>query len=317
MQENSFRKEAAAEPAAASTFISYQLFAQVYAAAAFAEDQLMVLDSHVVINWGLMGLSEPADVQAAFSRFLKCLRDWLSQRRLPIAYIFSHESSARAGLHTHLAVHIRPWSPLGVDEGQDVRPEFRRWVRAWARRDADRPTPRAVRVRGTAKETPWLHWLFFHYLMKGVDPDEVVRWPRGSPDGHRILLGDLVAIGPRDPGHVPLKPQAGWSQTLGPERRARGVHPYWIYQGPRVQAMRAEFRIDPFDRSRTRVVYRVDPTVPRGFRSLLDDQVLDVRKLYGAEFFERVTHQAAFPPVFKPPPPELVRIDGPGTFRDR
>ena len=83
--------------------------------------------------------------------------------------------------------------------------------------------PRAIRVRGPKKETPWLHWLTTSYLMKGYDRSAVVQSARNSPDGLEVLLGELIAWPWRDPGPVPLKQRVGASRSLGPDRRAIGV----------------------------------------------------------------------------------------------
>lgn len=125
-------------------------FASIYAAADFAAEFQMPMDTLVTISWSLLGVTSDSAVQAAFTSFTKCLRDRLTNRVSPIAYIYAHEVGAVVGLHSHLAVFVA---------GERNRLEFRHWVRGWADRFAGRYIPRAVRVTGPRIDTPWLHWL--------------------------------------------------------------------------------------------------------------------------------------------------------------
>ena len=109
---------------------------------------------------------------------------------------------ARIGLHTHLNLYVPGVPPddrpdlqkiYRPDVAPDYRGEFRAWARGWPERQVGRRTPRAIRVRGPKKETPWLHWLTTSYLMKGYDRSAVVQSARNSPDRLEVLLGDLIA----------------------------------------------------------------------------------------------------------------------------
>jgi hypothetical protein len=205
-------------PTKPSRFITESDFAGLYAAAEFAAFWGLTLDVHIAITWRLISPEQEADVQAALTGFFKCLRAWLDERRLPQAWIYSHETGRRQGAHTHLAIHI---------PGKDVRPGlrkvFRQWLRDWAKRQAGGPAARAVRVRddgGRTSET--LHWLFMSYLAKGFDREAVVLSARNAPCGVDVMLGDLIAFPWHDPGPVLTKARVGWSRSLGPDRRAVG-----------------------------------------------------------------------------------------------
>jgi len=216
----------------ASRGLTERDFAAVFSAAEFAETFALYFDTTVTISWRLMGPEVERDVPAYFVAFTKCLRDWLEQRCLPVAWIYAHECGATVDSHTHLCVFV-PGVPADSrpdlqklyrpDTAPDYRGEFRAWARGWPERQVGRRTPNAIRVRGPKKETPWLHWLTTSYLLKGYDCRALVQSARNSPDGRPIYLGDLIAWPWRDPGPVSLKQRVGVSRSLGPDRRALGV----------------------------------------------------------------------------------------------
>jgi hypothetical protein len=254
-----------------SRLISEAEFAAIYAAADFAAEFEMWMDTSVTISWSLLGVTGDDAVQVAFTGFTKCLRDWLIRRANPVAFVFAHELGPVVDLHSHVNVFVA---------GAHHREEFRHWVRDWSSRVVGRHVPRAVRVAGPRVEKPWLHWLRFGYLMKGYDRDCVVQSGRVSPDGQDILLGNLIPFAWTDPGKFSLKKRVGASRSLGPDRRSIGVPtgldyldadtPFQTWPGLREQVRARCRRIKPF-------------------RSKYEDGARDVRTLYGLEFVERVT----------------------------
>jgi hypothetical protein len=181
------------------------------------------------------------------------------------------------GLHTHLVLYL----PGDLYPGVHCmyRTEFRAWARGWAARQVGRRTPRAIRVRGPQKETPWLLWVTLSYLLKGYDPRIIVQSARNAPDRRAVFLGDLIAWPWQDSGLVHLKHRVGVSRSLGPERRAIGVPGSLDYLlKPRT------FRLT------TDSVPMNLVTQPRpAFRSTYEDGIRDVRRLYPRAFYERVT----------------------------
>ena len=213
---------ASASRPSASTFITEKEFAGHYAAAAFAARHQLYCETAVTFWWGALGALDGASAQEIFTDFLKHLNAWLHDRHLPTVYFFSHESSPRIGVHTHLAVYLclLPCSRSGA------RDEFRRWAMGWPERNGYGSCPRAIRVTGPAKRTPWLHWHRFHYQVKGYDPRAVVQRAYNSPSGTDVMLGDLIAWPWQDPGVVTLKPRLGSCLNLGPARREIGIPKY-------------------------------------------------------------------------------------------
>ena len=301
---NPFAKEGAAVPAAPSSVIGVALFASLYAAAEFALHSGLPLDTSVTISWSLLGCDAPSEVQAGFTAFLKCLRDWMDERALPHAWIHVHERGPRVGIHTHLAVHVPTIAARRHRQLKTLRREFRHWARGWARGQAGGPAPRAIRVRGPSAETPWLHWLAFNYLLKGYDQDAVVVSGRNAPHGQAVKLGDLVAFPHRDPGNVATLSRAGWSATLGPCHRAAGRHPAAITLENLAQRSVPAFQLDATSPPSQRAApLQHEPAHPP-FRSRFEDGFRDVRILYGEDFAQRVTQQYA--PLQAPAPPQPV-----------
>ncbi len=263
----------------ASRGLTERDFAVLYSAAEFAAAFELWFDTTITISWRLLGPEVEQDVQPHFAVFLKCLRDWLTQRQLPVAWIYTHENSSKIGLHTHLILYLP--GDLFDDIHCAYRSDFRAWAKGWAARQVGRPTPRALRVRGPQKETPWLHWLTFSYLVKGYDPCAVVQSARHAPDGRAVLLGNLIAWPWRDGGAVPLRHRVGSSRSLGPERRALGVPGGFDYL----------LEEPTFQLTADSVPMRLVRWPPRpAFRSTYEDGIRDVRRLYPRAFYERVTH---------------------------
>jgi len=300
--------------------LTEQDFSALYSAAAFAAAFDLFFDTSITLAWRLMGPEIEANVPTYLEKFLKCLRDWLTSRRLPIAWLYCHEHSPRIGLHTHVILYVpgvigadRPPVATFIRLGQflpgrgwirtirldqpaplikephwhrvDYRGEFRAWARGWAEHQMKRPCPRSVRVRGPRTETPWLHWLTFSYLMKGYDRGVVVQSAPHSPDGVAVYLGDLIAWPWRDPGPVPWRRRYGWSRSLGPDRRAVGVPgglDYLLRKG--------EFQLTP-DSVPMSIIGCPYPA----FRSCYEDGCRDVRQLYPAAFYDRITKLPRLP----------------------
>ena len=98
----------------------------------------------------------------------------------------------------------------------------------------------------------------------------VVQSAPHSPDGLAVYLGDLIAWPWRDPGPVP------WRRCLGPDRRAVGVPGGLDYL---------------LGKSEFPVVARPYPA----FRSWYEDGCRDVRQLYPAEFYDKITKLPRLP----------------------
>jgi len=260
---------------AASRPIGEAEFASAYAAAEFALEFEMPMDTSVTVVWSMFGITNTAEVQAAFMSFRKCMRDWLQRRAIPIAHVFAHEHGPIVGLHTHIILYL---------PGTFYRAEFRRWVQAWVQRFAGRHVPRAARVTGPKTETNWLHWLNFCYLQKQHDRACVVQSARNASDGRDTLLSDLIPFAWQTSGPVGIEQRVGASRSLGPDRRSVGTPgglDYLLRQRD--------------DRPLRLMGFNCGSVAPvllrtaKPFRSKYEDGVRDVRALYGDEFVRRIT----------------------------
>ena len=273
--------------------IGEEEFTRIYAAAEFAARFDLWLDTMVTLNWGLLGYADDA-VQDGHRAFTKCLRDWMRQRGVPVAFIYSHENAASYGVHTHVAVHV-------PNRRTTLPAEFRQWVRGWARHRTGQWVPGAIRVRGAGQDragettkadrAPWLHWLRVHYLLKSYDRSTVVQSARHSRDGLPVHLGELIAFRWRPSGPVPTRQRVGASRSLNRERRLLGV-PEGFDDLLTKPVTMAQLERDPFRRlwpataTNPEVLRRPVPAAPiRGpFRSTYEDGARDVRWLYPPDF---------------------------------
>ncbi len=264
-------------------------FAALYAAFAFAWRWGLWMDTSITITWRLLGSSFEADVQGGLTKFLKCLRDWLSRRSLPVVYAYVHEAGRVVGTHTHIAILL----PLHPPE----QAEFRRWARDWAAREAGHAVPRALKVQMRRKPQVWLHWLNFHYMMKGYDQGATIVGGSGRLDQTDRHLGELLAFAWKNPGAPAVRQRFGVSDSIGPGQRALGV-PGIDTLSACARSLRDNPYVDPF---------RPDPRQhhpalrnwrPGPFRSAYENGSRDVRELYPPEFVAQVDRGWARPPLY-------------------
>lgn len=253
--------------------IDESTFAELYAAAEFAEEHELWFDTTITLNWSLLGAGSEAE--KAFEAFMKCLREWWPSG-MPLAFIYAHERGPDAGLHTHIALFASP----------SMRRALREWAMGWVKRRSGREVKKAVRVRTQKTTQPWLHWVTVSYLLKGYDPKAVIVSARNAPDGRAVYLGDIIAAPWRNPGLVPFKKRTGTSASLKPGARKNGIpngvggypaRTRWVYRP-----------ISLFLEVKVAKVPAEGQLVP--FRSKYEDGIRDVRQLYPREFLEKLRH---------------------------
>lgn len=245
------------EPAKPSTLIGERDFAGFFSAAQLAAREHCHFTVSVTLTWSRMGLTDQNEIRAHLQAFIKCMRDWLSQRRLFKAWVFSNESGPVIGLHTHLAVHV----PVGH------RKAFREWSKAWVARRYGGDVPRAIVTKLAGDEPIVAHWRIVSYCLKGYDRDAVVLGPENAWDGRSVMLGDLIACPWKDPGFVDIE-RLGWSPWLEKFTRTDRRTPL------------ASRPLDPFPRKSR----HLPDMTPPPFRSSYAEGVRDVRLLYPKAF---------------------------------
>ena len=276
--------------------IGFQLFSELYSAMQFACEWDLPPSTHVTVHWGKLGCQTVDTVADGFNSFAKCVRDWFRQRRIPLAYLFSHENSSKAGLHTHLAIHVP----------SDHRKEFLAYLRKWVVNRHGQEVPTAIRVRGTSNYNPISIWHIFSYLVKGYDRQVTLRSPANDTFGQGLMLGDIIAAAWQNPGHVPLAKRAGVSPAISAKQRALG-YPMGCEElaapsplppseldlfGKGAGAGHIDFG-DTYiggtgvERCSENPKLLRKPATP--FRSSVEDGIFDVRQLYPAAFYSWVT----------------------------
>jgi hypothetical protein len=272
-----------------STLITLEQFSDAYSAVAFATRFGFPPSGHVTLHWKMLGVVAAKDVLREFDRFRRCVRDWLVQRNVPVVYIFSHENSKAAGLHTHFAVHI----PVAR------RREFLEYVRGWQRQHFEDASPKGVKVTGMGAD-PVTVWRVFSYLMKGYDRSAVLVGAENHHSGRTLFLGDVIANVWRDPGAVDLRDRVGVSRAIAKRQRALGYIPgaeHLVSLPPAIpssgdlfpsheapDAMKHTWTAEDGERVRTPT-----PPPPRPFRSKFEDGRFDVWEMYPPEFCRYVT----------------------------
>lgn len=264
--------------------------ASIHAAAEFAEWSGMSLDMHVTIDFARMGISGPAEAKRALSQFTHRYNTWCHDKYLPAAWIACMEMSSRLTYHAHVALFVPGLLDWQDGETQmSARREFRRWARTYTDRNFGRHIPRAIWVRGGKRENQIGHWRVVTYLMKGFDRSAILCSGRNSPDGYDIRLGDIVPLNYNDPGPVALRRRVFVSENLGPKQRRFGAPKGFEDNLPR----RPNWEMLWADSSKMSPQYKQSArwTLPQPvpFRSVFEDSIWDVRKLYPRAFYEHVT----------------------------
>lgn len=272
-----------------SSLITLEEFSDAYSAVAFATRFGFPPSGHVTLHWKMLGVVAAKDVLKQFDRFRRCVRDWLVQRNVPVVYIFSHENSDAAGLHTHFAVHIPP----------ALRREFLGYVRGWPLQHFDNAPLTSVKVTGMGIDAITV-WRVFSYLMKGYDRSAVLVGEENHHSGRPLFLGDVIANVWRDPGFVDLRDRVGVSRAISKRQRARGYvagaeHLVSLSPSPPTASdlFRPREAPEPIqhtwtaeDGERARVA---TPPPPRPFRSKFEDGHFGIWEMYPAEFCRYVT----------------------------
>lgn len=257
-----------------------------YAAAEFAAEFGLFLDTHVTLDFGRLGVADAESVQAALSQFTRCFAAWCAPRHIPVAWIAVIEMGRDGSYHAHIALHV-PGDLANLPMG--LRTEFRSWARGYTERRGGW-IPRAIKVRCGLKESILAHWIAFHYLVKGYDRAAVLCSERNSLDGRAIRLGDIIARYYRDPGPVALNRRISISNSLGPKRREFGAptgRDFMLPHGPNWAAINL-YRTEPLA-LHEELTTRWQVANPTPFRSKLEDGIYDVRRLYSPCFYEFVT----------------------------
>lgn len=241
-------------------------FAELYSCVAFANRCGIIFNCHLTIRWRSLGIVKHDKVDLEFDRFLSRHRDWCRQRGLPASWIYSHENSPVAGLHTHMMLFM----PIGLQN------EFRLYIKESFERgygtNFQEKGQKSVVLRIRAPKSPdkskriatliWVQWLWFQYLCKGINMGArfiITAGPSFKPQV--TYLSDLVRFWPQESGAIGCRNRVGSSSNLKAPQREKGY-------------------IEP-------IVFARQPF----FKSLMEMMKYDVRQIYSDRYYQAYLRQ--------------------------
>jgi len=173
---------------------------KVYKAIAFAmQHHGIVLNAHLTILWGYLGVADGAQAAWLLTRFNHEAAKWLKVGFVPGVerkrrgqrvgvegsehmYVYVHEWGRRQGLHTHELAFIPP----------EKKQQFEIWARSCLARlcGRDHIPLQALKITGgnwaAEHRRVWLCWNWFRYITKTLDP------------AYSVLRKDGAAVQVRD-----------------------------------------------------------------------------------------------------------------------
>lgn len=184
-------------------------FVNLYNAVSFANAQGYMMNTHLTINWRDLGLELPGAAESHLQKgFIHHLRSWCQYHKVKLFWIYSHESSRLAGMHTHFLT--------SMDE--PLRKPFREFVEMRMRKinKAEKFLDTAFDINMPKNPRMSQQWRLFHYLCKGVDPKAKLVHVNGID---KVRVSDLIEFAYESPGEVTFRKRCGYSDNLGPNSR--------------------------------------------------------------------------------------------------
>jgi hypothetical protein len=222
-------------------------FVDLYSAVAYANTLGLVMNSHVSITWGLLGIKDHTDAANTLTdRVLKPLRAWYKYRtgRDELAGLYVHENGRIHGFHTHLIIAIP----------NKLRLAFKYWLNnclsALCRHGA--MSKETSHINAYSSDRIGRQWRHFQYLTKGIDDKEEL--PARVGWHSHIPVSRLIKEGLENPGEVLCRKKCGVANLIGIKARQTA-----------------------------------------GFRSLLEQGVTDVRRIYSGMEYLGYLRQSVLP----------------------
>jgi hypothetical protein len=242
-----FRKRISHKDSIGGRRLNATQFTNLYSAVAFANTLGLVMNVHVSITWGLLGIHDHTEAAIILTeRVLKPLRMWYAYQtgRDQFTWIYVHENGRNHGFHTHLMFAIP----------NDLQPAFRRWLRLRLSalcRHGSIPKE-ACHITAPPSDRIGRQWRYFQYLTKGLDGSDEL--PARVGWQSHVRVGDLISQPLENPGDVRCKKKCGVSSLIGVKARQTA-----------------------------------------GFRSLLEQGVTDVRRMYAGMEYLHHMRQSSLP----------------------
>ncbi|WP_206951012.1 hypothetical protein [Trinickia acidisoli] len=187
----------------------------LYSAVAFANSIGLLMDVHVSITWGLLGIEDHSEAAKALRyEFFKHLHDWYRHKvpgGRPFVWLYVHEDGRTHGFHTHILTAIP----------NELRPAFRKWVEArlTAISRADGLHKDAFEIRAAPSDPIYRQWCWLQYLLKSVSATAEVSSVVGTSPFARVA--QLILSRRGRPGNVRCKKKCGVSNAIGKQSRRK------------------------------------------------------------------------------------------------
>ena len=253
-----------------SRHLSRQEFIDLYNFISDANQEGYILNASLTINWHMLGIDDHKTAAGLlYKGFLHHLKSWhtyhvarRSSRIEPLLWCYVHENSAWTGFHTHLMLRVP----------DDFISAFKKWLGLRIRKlsKVESVPKRAVKFSAPPSQPLKRQWIRFQYLCKGADPNE------GFMDTklmEPICLFDLIQFRYRDPEALMCKQKMGYSQQFeflaAYQKECRDAY---------------DCSINPPHLEEFRTVYRSK----QHYRSALDREEYDIRKLYPSDLEEMI-----------------------------
>lgn len=191
----------------------------LYGAVAYANTLGLVMNCHVSITWGLLGILDHTEAANTLThRVIKTLREWYKNHigRDQLVWLYVHENGRIHGFHTHLMLAIP----------NDLRMAFREWLKSRLSDVCrlDSMTEEAWHVTAPPSDPIGRQWIYFQYLIKGIDENETL--PSRVGWHTHIPISRLIRFGVENPGNVRCRKKCGVSNLIG--AKARSLSPFGL-----------------------------------------------------------------------------------------
>ena len=196
----------------------------LYGAVAYANTLGLVMNCHVSITWGLLGILDHTEAANTLThRVIKALRQWYRDHtgRDQLAWIYVHENGRIHGFHTHLMLAIP----------NDLRLAFRDWLESRLSDVCrlDSMPEEAWHVTAPPSDPIGRQWTYFQYLIKGIDENQAL--PARVGWNSHIPVSRLIKFGLENPGDVGCRKKCGVSNLIGAKARQRAGFSSLLDQG--------------------------------------------------------------------------------------
>lgn len=233
-------------------------FVDLYSAVAYANTMGLVMNCHVSITWGLLGIVDHTEAANILThRVIKALRQWYKDHtgRDQLAWLYVHENGRIHGFHTHLMLAIP----------NDLRMAFREWLKSRLSDVCrlDSMPKEAWHVTAPPSDPIARQWRYFQYLTKGIEEGAVLRARVGWQS--LIPVSRLIMVGMENPGDVRCRKKCGVSNLIGVKARQMAGFRSLLVQGV-TDVRRMYAGLEYLDHLRQSILPMGDPVV----RSLLE-----------------------------------------------